>query len=210
MATAASATLPHFKIKPVAQPRGVRPLGEKGEGAPAHTGDGLDVLRRQLLAEAQANFDRLRAADRIAHEVELAARERQHNEQTAKVMGERLATGLEEIKQRFAHEVSRVLERFLESAVRDRALAELGDTVAALLARKGSAIVRVSGPGDLVEALRARLPQDGAGIAFEAAAGAPDVTVRLDDTVVRTAIAEWSARLASAIGEGGDGSGGHG
>ena len=61
--------------------------------------------------------------------------------------------------------------------------------------RKGGIAVRVSGPEGLIDALRPRLAGIEATVAFAAESGATDLAVAFNDTVIRTAIAAWVARL---------------
>jgi hypothetical protein len=88
--------------------------------------------------------------------------------------------------------------------VRDRALADLTRSVSSLLASGGAGSLRVVGPPALVEALSARFAHNPAGAAFVTEEGAPEITVTINDTAVRTCIGDWLARLAAA-GEGAHG-----
>jgi hypothetical protein len=202
MARSASVELPHFPLgATLAERVGLRPLVDKAAPGTARPPSAVDRARAEAAAEGEARLARLRAEDRAEFERQLAERERQHNETTAARLAERLEAGLAAIEARLSAEVARVLARFLSGAVRERALSELAETVAALTRNRGGvAIVGISGPSVLLEALSARLGRDGlAAVASEAEA--PDITVRLDDTVIASRIAAWGERIQSAMGE---------
>jgi hypothetical protein len=202
MARSASAELPHFPLgATLAERVGLRPLVDKAAPVAPRTPSVLERARAEAAAESEARLARLRAEDRAEFDRQLAERDRQHNETTAARLAERLEAGLAAIEARLSAEVARVLARFLSGAVRERALGELAETVAALTRNRGGvAIVGVSGPPALLEALSARLGRDGlAAVATEG--GDPDIVVRLDDTVIASRIAAWGERIESAIGE---------
>ncbi len=156
------------------------------------------------LTEARAEFERIRASDHADHARQLGERERQIAEQTTDVIVERLAAGLATINETVGHHVARVLARFLESAVRERAIDELSETLAALLADGHATQIRVSGPADLVERLRSVATT--AGVSLEAVIGeSADVRVTVDDTSIETRIRAWMERTLAAVGDGPDG-----
>jgi hypothetical protein len=94
--------------------------------------------------------------------------------------------------------VARVLLRFLGNAARDRALDQLSETVAALLAAGGAARVRIAGPESLVNRLRQQAETLKVVVEVTVNPDAADVTVTLDDTIVETRIAEWMERVTRA------------
>lgn len=201
MSAAAARHLPHFSGVGLTglQPRGpFRPLGETvAADAPADRSDTERAVEKAL-AEARVEFERLRAADRIEHERQLADRTSEIEEAIANRLAAGIASGLQQINDGVATHVARVLARFLEGAVRERALDELSEAVAALLAEGGATRVTIAGPAGLVERLKA---------AAEAAktpvttvtSGAADVTVTIDDTLLGTRIDAWMQRISAAV-----------
>jgi hypothetical protein len=198
-ASAFSAHLPHFRSGAFAGAdlAGLRPLGGQGP-APDDDYAAVARAREEAVAATQAAFEVIRARDLEACERRLAESERQFAEKTADVLAGKLAEGLAALEVRLSAQVARVLGRFLESAVRDRALGELSETVQALIATAGATRLKISGP----EALVARFRQATASLKVSAEvvidSASADVTVALDDTIVETRIAAWMDRVTEA------------
>ncbi len=165
----------------------------------------LENARAEALAEARAEFEQIRAADRAEHERCLVERERQFAETTGGVLLGHLSDGLAKIERKLCEQTAHVLARFLDTAVRERALAELSETVAALVAGAGAVTVRVAGPEPLLEHLRDRFDTSRMPAIELTVSSAPEVTVTIDDTIIETRIAAWMDRVNAAVG--GEGSG---
>jgi len=207
MVAAASRHLPHFSLGPVG---GIdlhdafTPLGDvAGNGSVPEQPDTLAIARDEALAEARAEFEQIRAADRAEHERQLEERERQFAETTGGVLLGHLSDGLAKIERALCEQTARVLARFLDKAIRERALRELSETVAALIAGGGAVTAKIVGPEPLVARLRELLDAS-TGPAIELVVGiTPEVTVTIDDTIIETRIAAWMDRVNAAIeGEG--------
>ena len=131
---------------------GFRPLNEKP--APAPVEDRLaaqNAAVAEALAAAQAEFDAVREADRSEFEQRLAAREAEILASVGESLSGQVAEGLSAIEERVGQAVSAVLLRFLDHAVRERAVNELSEAVSALLAGGGAASVKIAGPAALSE-----------------------------------------------------------
>ena len=204
MTHAFSEYLPHFALTPRRRATDfggrMQPLG----AADAPPADGPAEAeargRAQGLAEARAEFEAIRANDLAEFETRLAAKEHEFTERTANVLAERLTQGLAQIEEAVSGQTAIVLSRFLETAIRTRAVAELSETVAVLLVQARGARVRVNGPEALVGLLRERLADHG-DIEFEVTEAA-DLSVAIDDTIIETQIAAWEERLEAAFAEG--------
>jgi hypothetical protein len=181
----------------------LRPFG-KEEAAPVPA-EGHSVAEdraiREAVEAARAEFERQRAEEVADFEFRLAEKEQSFAEMTADVLAEKLTAGLEEIRGQVSGHVARVLARFLDTAVRERALGELSETVAALLAADGALHVRVAGPAALTARLKDKLAAFGEVIEYAPGEGA-DLTVRVDDTLMETRIAAWAERIGKAAGGG--------
>ena len=207
MATAFSEYLPHFAPdrRSGEMDRRLKPLGFQVDVVPTDGPAEAEARgRREALAEAEAKFAQIRVADRADFELRLAERENAFAEETADVLAERLTAGLAEIGEAIAGHVGMALSRFLDSAVRTRALAELSEAVASLLMNSAASRIRVTGPGPLIDALRQQLADRGDSVEY-VAASTPDVVVAIDDTIVETQIAAWLERMNAAVSGGADG-----
>lgn len=202
-ANAFSAYLPHFRIGAFAAADLARlpPLGGPVPAADDDR-DAIARAREEAAAEAKQAFEAVRSHDLATYERQLAENDRLFAEKTADVLAGKLAEGLSALETRLGAQVARVLGRFLESAVRDRAIGELSDTVQALVAAAGAAHLRIVGP----EALVVRFNQAIAGLKIPADIvidpTAADMTVTLDDTIVETRIAAWMDRVGEVAGGG--------
>jgi hypothetical protein len=195
MARTVSAELPHFATAATpADQMKLRLLS----GAPTPR-EALERARSEAIAEARAAFDRARAEDRVAFDRELVERENEFNANTAAALLARLDLALAGIEQRLADATARVLARFLSAKVRERALKELTETIAGLTAGREGMAVKVSGPPLLIAALEPLIADKATAFAVTVAPGAPEVTAKLDDTMIETRLGEWMARLSATM-----------
>lgn len=113
------------------------------------------------------------------------------------VLAEKVRLGLAELESRIGASTARILRGLLAEHLVERAIEELAAHVRALLSGTGGKVVEISGPEDLVAALRGKLEGASAAIEYRPAAGA-DVRIVCDDTIVESRLSAWLARLASA------------
>jgi hypothetical protein len=200
--TAAAIRLPRFASEsaPGVVSAGFRPLNEKP--APPPVEDRMaaqNAAVAEAVAAAQAEFDATRAADRAAFEQRLAEREAE----TLASIGSTLATQVSErlaaIEEHVGREVGAVLLRFLDHAVRERAVAELTEAVSALIAGGTATRVRIAGPVALTERVVAAITPQGVPVE-RVDRDAADISVTIDETVVETNIAAWMDRLMATTG----------
>lgn len=193
--------LPHFAVKrfgDVALGKLVNPFGRPPPPPPEEGRTGAEERAiREAVEAAKAEFQLERAEADAAFEMRLAEVRREVSEEAAAALAERLTTAIAEIGASVSTHVAIVLARFVDGAVRRRALDELAETIGALTADSAAARIRVSGPASLLEPLQARLATLGAAIEYSMADTA-DVHVRIDETVIETRIAAWAAHLAEA------------
>jgi hypothetical protein len=169
---------------------------------PQHAPSEREQAIAAALAGAEARFEAARSADQVEFERRLAENERQILETVADRLAGQLLAALAALEQSVAGHTSRILLRFLDGSVRERALGELSETVAALIAGGAATKVKLTAPAALVERLRTRLP---ATLVEPIAGEIADVTVSIDDTIVETRISEWLERLLAAAGGTADG-----
>jgi len=177
---------PRERLKPICAP----PKRREEEIAEAE-----ERGRRAGEAAARSEFERMRAEDRAAHEARLQEERRVWVEETAARLAAGLAEGIQRVEARLADSLARALVPLLGAAIQRRAMDEMCQALD-LLGEDGVK-VRMSGPADLVEALRRRL-KDGAEIDFSVS-DSPDLTVVIGDTRIETRIAAWIERLSTAL-----------
>jgi len=109
------------------------------------------------------------------------------------IIGERLVAGLAEVEQRLAETMARILQPFLSGQVRKQAINDLAATLIPMLAKEKGVRLEISGPQDLLDALRGALA--GKAEAVYTTNDAPDVRVVMDQTLIETQLAAWMARI---------------
>lgn len=158
---------------------------------------GREAGRAQGLAEARAEAEAAMAAEREAFAAELAAERARWSESEAERLAAGFAAALRALDADLTRRIGRLLVPVLTDALRRRAVDDLAQALGRLTADPNHAAIRVSGPEDLLAALRCRLGDQADGIAF-APGAAPEVSVVADQTVIETQLAAWTRLLAAA------------
>ena len=137
------------------------------------------------------------AAQQAEHEAALAEARAQWAATEGATLADGIAAALAGIEARLGEALASLLEPFLHKAARAKALGQLHEILATLLDGGDTPTVSVSGPADLVTALRARVG-DRPGLSFTEA-DVTDVTVALGDTRIRSHLRAWTRRLDAAL-----------
>lgn len=203
MALAFAQYLPHFAIDDLGRLKVAEAVAPPGaQPSDTHESDIVAEAeergRRAAAEAAGAEIERVRAEDRAAFESRLAEERRQWVEETADRLAEGLASGLDGLRSVVVEGAARALAPFLGTLIRQRALGELSQTVAALLHDGGHVRVRIGGPEALLTALRGRLEPHARTIEYACADG-PDVSVTMGNTIIETRIAAWTDLVAAAL-----------
>jgi hypothetical protein len=194
---AAAAHLPRFASgqAPEIPSAGFRRFNEKPAPLPAEDRlSAQDAAVAEALAAAQAEFDAVRTADLAEFDRRLAERETEILAAIGETLSAQVREGLAAIEERVGQHVATVLLRFLDHAVRERAVNELIDAVSTLVKGGSATRVRIAGPAALTERVEAAIAPTGVPVE-RAESSAADVSVTIDDTVVETNIAAWMERL---------------
>lgn len=148
-------------------------------------------------AEPASDLAAAMAAQQAQHEAALAEARAQWAAHEGASLAEGIAAALAGIEARLGEALASLLEPFLHKAARAKALGQLHETLGTLLEGGETPAVAVSGPADLVAALRASYG-DRPGLSFTEA-DVPDVTVALGDTRIRSHLRAWTRRLDAAL-----------
>ncbi|MBN8995459.1 MAG: hypothetical protein J0H94_09540 [Rhizobiales bacterium] len=200
--------LPSFAGTQAASPaRRLMPLGVKPgkPAAPAKSPVAEAEERGRLAATeaARAEYETLQSAERRAFDERLAAEREAWRTEVAERLATAVGAAMREIETALGDAVARALTPFLAAGTRERALKDLAETIQRVKGRRDVAI-RVTGPADLLAALKE--PLAGAGVAIEyAAADMVEARVTIGDTLIETRIGAWRERLMAALGGGADG-----
>lgn len=155
---------------------------------------GREEARKAAQAEAQ---ERLLDAERRFEERIAAERLRWTTEQAERLCGE-IGSAVSQLGTSISGAVAGILAPFVSDAVRAEAVAELAKATEVILSGRHDISLRISGPGDLLGALRARLGDNAAGIEF-VPGPVSEVRVVGGSTLVETQLRAWAEQLRQAM-----------
>jgi hypothetical protein len=153
-------------------------------------------------AAARAALEATLSALREAHARELVAAREAWVSGEADKLARQLATGLEDLELRLADATARVLAPHLRAKVARRAIDDLHAELSRLLADGAEVSVTISGPEDLLEALRGRIADQLAGKAASISyrtSDQPEVHIVARQTVLETRLGAWAAKIEEAL-----------
>lgn len=148
--------------------------------------DGREAARKELEDE------RARMAETLAQEIETARLAWRAQE------GKRLAAAhwaaIESFETRCAQAVAAILRPFLTASAIGRVTDSLVANIEVLFASRTRSLFEISGPADLLDALREKFAERDAAIAWKPE-DVIDVRVRVDDTIIETQLGDWMKAL---------------
>ena len=150
--------------------------------------DGREAARKELEDE------RARMRDALAAEV--AQERKKWAEEEAKLLASAHRAAFEDFETRCAQAVANILRPFMIPLAIGRVTGALAENLEALFASRTRALFEISGPADLLEALREKFADRDAAIAFKPE-DTIDVRVRLDDTIIETQLGAWMTALGA-------------
>lgn len=179
-----------------AQPQPQSPPPAPKEEAPAV--NLLDDAYRRGHAAGLAEGEAMVAEERVRSAIRLGEERAKWSDQQAVAIVSGFEAACREIETNIASSVARILLPFLADAVRDKAIGSLVEQIAALTGNSPVPVFKITGPGELLDLVRAKLEAARrTGIEYEAAESF-EVRVVADQTVIETQISAWSERLKEA------------
>src|SRR4051794_4486148 len=199
------------------------PAAERSDGAPpVSTADSTarsieeayERGKREGVAAVQAEFEVKLIEQRTRHVMKLASDRQRCAAENARAMADRLAGAVKDMEVEICRSVAAVLVPFVSDAVRRQAMADLATTVSHMVAERRPATLKVEGPADLLDALKAALadfpiPVDYrplAALAYDALdekaqseLDTIEVRVQLDERVIETQFGPWLERLRGVM-----------
>ncbi len=113
-------------------------------------------------------------------------------------LADQFSTAVREMEDRVTDALERVLRPFLVSAVRKHAISELRATLEELVGKNPGIALEISGPEDLLEAVRESLPASLKDVGY-AANDAREIQVKAGTALIETRIANWLDSIAGQI-----------
>lgn len=141
-------------------------------------------------AAADAEIATLLAEQSAVSEQSLAAARKSWCEEEGPRLAEQIRSAIADMENRIAQSVERVLKPFLAQAVRNEAIGQLRAIVQELIGTNPGMTLEVSGPEDLLAAVRTSLPPSVAAVSY-VANDASDVQIKAGASIVETRIAAW-------------------
>jgi hypothetical protein len=205
--------LPQFdmngRVKPAEKPKVPEPAAKPKEirrepqPAPAPKAEPpqanlLDEAYRRGYAAGLAEGNAGLAEERVRSAVRLGEERAKWSDQEAVAIVNGFGTACRELETNIASSVARILQPFLADAVRDKAIEALIEQISTLTCSSPVPVFRISGPGDLLERVKAQLETARrTGVEYQIA-DTLEIRVVADQTVIETQMQAWTARLKEA------------
>lgn len=158
----------------------------------------LDEAYRRGYAAGLAEGDAKLAEERVRSAIRLGEERAKWSDQQAVAIVNGFDAACREIETNIASSVARILLPFLAESVRDKAINSLVEQISALTGCSPVPVFKITGPGELLDLVRAQLETTRrTGIEYEAA-DTFEVRVVADQTVIETQISAWNERLEAA------------
>jgi hypothetical protein len=186
--------------EPAAKPKEIR---REQPPAPAPKAEApqanlLDEAYRRGYAAGLAEGNAGLAEERVRSAVRLGEERAKWSDQQAVAIINGFSTACRELETNIASSVARILQPFLADAVRDKAVEALIEQISTLTCSSPVPVFRISGPGDLLERVKAQLETARrTGIEYQIA-DTLEIRVVADQTVIETQMQAWTARLKEA------------
>jgi hypothetical protein len=187
--------------EPPAKPKEARrepqpaPPQAKPEAPPVNL---LDEAYRRGYSAGLSEGNATLAEERVRSAIRLGEERAKWFDQQAVAIVNGFTAACRELETNIASSVARILQPFLADAVRDKAVAALVQQISALTCSSPVPVFRISGPGDLLELVKAQLDSaQRTGIEYQVT-DALEVRVVADQTVIETQMSVWTARLKEA------------
>jgi hypothetical protein len=146
-------------------------------------------------AAAQDDYAAGIEQERLAFEARIAAERERWTQQESVKIAENLKEAICAAESRIAGSVVRVLRPFIIESLRGKMVDLLSESISVLLGGK-EPLIKISGPHDLLAALREKQPAMCRTIEF-ISSDSIDVQMVAGETMIETQIAAWVARIES-------------
>lgn len=144
--------------------------------------EGLAAARAEAeaaLARQQGEFEERAKAERVAF---------QNQEYAA--LADQISAGLSEIEARIAEAAAHILRPYLAQEQSKRVIQALSETLGRILSSESPALLKISGPEAVLNALRDRLSNHAVEVEYSLDNGV-DVTIEAQQTIIRSQLQAW-------------------
>jgi hypothetical protein len=148
-------------------------------------------------AAAESEFETKLEEQRAEFAAQLAAERQEWAAATGEELANRLLAAVQEFEGRVAETTARILKPFLAAELRRQAIAELQSSLDMLLATDSGVSLSISGPADILEALRGQLSGKTATVTYTPSDDC-DVRIVAGPAMLETRLKGWMAKLDEA------------
>ena len=155
-------------------------------------------VRAEVEQEWQARHDAEMARERERHETAFAELAARSGAEAAQLIDRRFAELEAQLVDITTGVAARILGASLADDIRERAVAQLADTIRAALSDGEAVRIRVRGAPSLCETLEKALDSHAEQVEFHVSDGF-DLTVDIDDSIFETRLSEWSTAISEVF-----------
>lgn len=148
-------------------------------------------------AAAESEFETKLEEQRAEFTAQLAAERQEWAAGTGEELANRLLAAVQEFESRVAETTARILKPFLAVELRRQAIAELQSSLDMLMATDSGVSLSISGPADVLEALRGQLSGKTATVTYTPSDDC-DVRIVAGPAMLETRLKGWMAKLDEA------------
>lgn len=149
-------------------------------------------------AAAESEFETKLEEQRAEFAAQLVAERQEWAAGTGEELANRLLAAVQEFESRVAETTARILKPFLAAELRRQAIEELQSSLDMLMATDSGVSLSISGPADVLEALRGQLSGKTATVTYTPSDDC-DVRIVAGPAVLETRLKGWMAKLDEAI-----------
>ena len=150
-------------------------------------------------AAAGREQDEARQSESLAFEARLASERVGWVEEQGGGLSVKLDAAVAGIEARIGANVARILRPCLAKLLRERAVDELAESIGLILAGRDQRLIEVSGPADLLDAIRNRLTNSAGGSFAWTPSSSIDVQVIADQAIIESRIEAWVKRIDALV-----------
>jgi hypothetical protein len=180
------------------RPEGGHTSASNGAAVAAKVDEAFALGLERGRAETQTQYEARLAQQQNELAARLVADRQQWSATTGEELADRLVAAIADLEKRVAETTARILRPFLAAELHRQTIAELQSSLETLLATGSDTSIHISGPADVLDALRARLASSGKSVVYSPGAGC-DVRVVAGQATLETQLASWQAKLDEAM-----------
>jgi flagellar biosynthesis/type III secretory pathway protein FliH len=160
------------------------------EDIEARLHEAVERGRQEGLAAARAEVEAVLTRQQGEFEERAQAERTAFQRQEYAALADQISAGLSEVEARIAEAVAHILRPYLAQEQSKRVIQALSETLGRILSSESPALLKISGPEAVLDALRDRLSSYAVQVEYSLEDGV-DVTIEAQQTVIRSQLQAW-------------------